>query len=60
MTTRNLDYFFKPRSVAVIGASRDPARVGGVVASVLGAVPMLVVVFQDPAVQESIRRMTGG
>ncbi|MDM7891169.1 DUF6264 family protein [Curtobacterium caseinilyticum] len=34
--------------------------VGGVVASVLGAVPMLVVVFQDPAVQESIRRMTGG
>lgn len=32
MTTRNLDYFFKPRSVAVIGASRDPARVGGVVA----------------------------
>ncbi|OEI69336.1 DUF6264 family protein [Curtobacterium sp. ER1/6] len=34
--------------------------VGGVVASVLGAVPMLVVVFQDPAVQESIRRATGG
>ncbi len=34
--------------------------VGGVVASVLSAVPMLVVAFQDPAVQEAYRRMTGG
>lgn len=34
--------------------------VGGVVASALGAVPMLVVVFQDPAVQEAIRRASGG
>ncbi|MDM7887175.1 DUF6264 family protein [Curtobacterium sp. RHCJP20] len=34
--------------------------VGGVVASALGAVPMLVVVFQDPTVQEAIRRASGG
>ncbi len=31
MTTRNLEYFFHPRSVAIIGASRDPRSVGGVV-----------------------------
>ena len=37
MTTRNLDYFFKTRSVAVIGASRNPAQVGGVVARNLQA-----------------------
>lgn len=32
MTIRNLEHMFRPRSVAVIGASRDPASVGGVVA----------------------------
>lgn len=32
MSIRNLDSLFKPRSVAVIGASRDAASVGGVVA----------------------------
>jgi len=28
MSTRNLDYFFRPRSVALIGASASPASVG--------------------------------
>ena len=37
MTTRNLEFFFKPRSVALIGASRDPHRVGGAVARNLQA-----------------------
>lgn len=32
MTTRNLEFFFKPRSVALVGASRDAHRVGGAVA----------------------------
>ncbi|MFP4002796.1 MAG: acetate--CoA ligase family protein, partial [Alphaproteobacteria bacterium] len=32
MTIRNFDHLFRPHSVAVIGASRDPASVGGVVA----------------------------
>lgn len=32
MSTRNLDYLFKPRSVAVIGASRRPRSVGAVLA----------------------------
>jgi len=32
VTTRNLEYFFKPKSIALIGASRDPQSVGGVVA----------------------------
>jgi acetyltransferase len=31
MSTRNLQYLFRPRSVAVIGASRRPGRVGNVV-----------------------------
>ena len=37
MTTRNLEFFFKPRSVALIGASRDAHRVGGAVARNLQA-----------------------
>jgi len=32
MTIRNLDYLFKPRSVALIGASKRPSSVGAVVA----------------------------
>lgn len=32
MTVRNLDYLFKPSSVALIGASRRPGTVGAVVA----------------------------
>src|ERR687886_1431982 len=31
MTIRNLDVLFKPRSIAVIGASRRPGSVGAVV-----------------------------
>ena len=31
MTTRNLDKLFAPKSVAVIGASNRPAKVGNVV-----------------------------
>src|SRR5581483_10612923 len=33
MSTRNLDRFFKPRSIALIGASRRDHSVGAVVAS---------------------------
>jgi len=33
MTTRNLNYFFDPKSVALIGANRDKTRVGGAVAA---------------------------
>jgi acetyltransferase len=33
MSVRNLDKLFKPRSVAVIGASPRPDSVGGVVAT---------------------------
>ena len=29
MTPSSLDAFFEPRGVAVIGASRDPSKVGG-------------------------------
>lgn len=32
MSIRNLDYLFKPRSIALIGASRQPLSVGNVVA----------------------------
>lgn len=32
MTVRNLDAMFKPRSVALIGASQNPKSVGGVLA----------------------------
>ncbi|TVR84241.1 MAG: GNAT family N-acetyltransferase [Rhodospirillales bacterium] len=32
MSIRNLDYLFKPRSVALIGASKTPSSVGAVVA----------------------------
>ena len=31
MSTRNLEYFFRPRSVALIGASEKPASVGATV-----------------------------
>ena len=31
MSTRNLDYLFRPRSVAVIGASNEPNTIGAVV-----------------------------
>ena len=34
--------------------------VGGVVATVLGMVPVLVVVFQDPQFAAYLQRMTGG
>lgn len=34
--------------------------VGGVVGSVLGMVPVLVVVFQDPAIQTYLQRLAGG
>ncbi len=34
--------------------------VGGAVASVLGSVPILVVVFQDPAIQEYLHRLASG
>jgi acyl-CoA synthetase (NDP forming) len=30
MSIRNLEYLFKPRSIALIGASDKPASVGGV------------------------------
>jgi acetyltransferase len=36
MTVRNLEYLFKPTSVAVIGASDQPASIGAVVARNLG------------------------
>ena len=32
MTIRNLDYLFKPRSIALIGASKTPSSVGAVLA----------------------------
>ena len=32
MTIRNLDSMFKPKSVALIGASKTPASVGAVLA----------------------------
>jgi acetyltransferase len=32
MTTRNLDYLFKPRSIALIGAGKRPSSVGAVLA----------------------------
>ena len=32
MTIRNLDYLFKPQSVALIGASKEPSTVGAVLA----------------------------
>ena len=32
MTTRNLDYLFKPKSIAVVGASRREKSVGAVLA----------------------------
>ncbi len=32
MTIRNLDYLFKPRSIALIGASKQPKSVGAVLA----------------------------
>src|SRR5689334_21692463 len=31
MTTRNLDYLFRPRSVAVIGASEQPHSLGAII-----------------------------
>ncbi|WP_020653172.1 bifunctional acetate--CoA ligase family protein/GNAT family N-acetyltransferase [Massilia niastensis] len=37
MSIRNLDYFFKPRSVAVIGASNRPGSVGATVWQNLGS-----------------------
>ena len=32
MTTRNLKYLFKPRSIALIGAGKRPSSVGAVLA----------------------------
>ncbi|MGN6407778.1 MAG: DUF6264 family protein [Curtobacterium sp.] len=34
--------------------------VGGVVSTVLGTVPVLVVIFQDPQMQAVLQRMSGG
>jgi acyl-CoA synthetase (NDP forming) len=36
MTIRNLDFLFKPKSVALIGASKRPGSLGAVVARNLG------------------------
>jgi acetyltransferase len=32
MTIRNLEFLFKPKSVALIGASRQPGAVGALIA----------------------------
>ena len=40
MTPSSLDAFFEPRGVAVIGASRDPSKVGGSVLANLQSAAM--------------------
>ncbi|MFO1154497.1 MAG: bifunctional acetate--CoA ligase family protein/GNAT family N-acetyltransferase [Rhodospirillales bacterium] len=55
MSIRNLDFLFKPRSIALVGASREPFSVGAVVARNLlnsgFAGPVLPVVPRHKAVE---------
>ncbi|HEV2321692.1 MAG TPA: CoA-binding protein, partial [Gammaproteobacteria bacterium] len=52
MTTRNLSYLLHPRSVALIGASADPAKVGHALARNLAAEFHGPVLFVNPKYRE--------